>query len=115
MLQKLKAIFLGDRLRLQLPKESVEEVLGKSMRYRAKWTCTGPCALREEGPNCLKIRCKDDRPSGVSNFVVDRDPKSPRFGHATLQSHLLNWNGMAEERGWETNPVMCPNCIKARG
>ena len=52
----------------------------------------------------LKIRTKEDRSSGPSNFQPDAQ------GHSKVPSGLLTWDGLAEERGWKVRPTMCPAC-----
>lgn len=79
--------------------------------YAHAWTCS-TCRPTEAHPipMMLRIRCRENRPDGPSNYVVDADG-SRRSGHATVPTHQLTWNGMAEERGWSTDPVRCPACL----
>jgi hypothetical protein len=57
----------------------------------------------------MRIRSRDARDDGPSNFVAF-PPAHPRKGHAQQPSGVLNWAGLAEERGWKTDPVQCPAC-----
>lgn len=105
MLEKLKAVITGNKVRVEIPKSRVEEVAA-GFKFRAEWTC--PCGKQ------LKIRARQDRFHGPSNFRVDMNPKSRTFGHATLPSDKLTWNGLAAERGWIVDGgVKCPECQRA--
>lgn len=88
--------------RTPLTPDEVRDVAA-GMQYRAEWHC--PC-----GAN-LRIRARDSRRTGPSNFVVFPE-NHPRAGHSQIASSQLNWNGLAEERGWGTDPVKCPACIQ---
>jgi hypothetical protein len=67
-----------------------------AFEYRRVWTC--PCGAQ------LRIRAREARADGPSNFRMGPG------GHAVLPSSDLTWNGLAEERGWQTDPVCCPAC-----
>lgn len=74
-----------------------------ALKFLHTWTCSCGAALR--------IRCRVDRHEGPSNFVVwPVESDDPKYGHSMIPAMALNWNGLAEERGWRTNPIQCPNC-----
>ena len=83
-----------------LPKEVVEGI-SKPFQYVKVWTCR--CGAE------LKIRAREDRSNGPSNFVA-YGIESLRKGHSKIKSSDLTWDGLAEERGWKTQPVECPAC-----
>jgi hypothetical protein len=77
------------------------QTAARTFEFQRIWTCR--CGAQ------LKIRAREDRSSGPSNFTAY--PKGHlRAGHATLPSLALTWAGLAEERGWQTDPVRCPAC-----
>lgn len=81
-----------------------EEARAAARRYEfvRLWECH--CGAR------LKIRSREDRSSGPSNFDPYL-PGHPRAGHSRLPSGALTWDGLAEERGWKTTPrTICPAC-----
>lgn len=82
------------------PEEARER--GSRMQYRREWECG--CGAR------LAIRAKDDRMDGASNFAPFPEGHKHE-GHSQILSGQLSWNGMAEERGWQTGEVVkCPAC-----
>lgn len=90
--------FLSKRgtVRTPLTPQEARET-GATMQYRRQWECG--CGAR------LSIRAKDSRRDGPSNYVA-----SPA-GHSVVPAGQLTWNGMAEERGWQTGEVIrCPAC-----
>lgn len=97
------------RVTVRLPKETVADLTG--FTFSAEWTCEGACAQNLQ-PTKLRIRARQDRAAGPSNF--EAYPKRHRFaGTSKLPSHELTWNGLAEERGWQTTPkVLCPACLE---
>lgn len=79
--------------------ESEAKQLSEGMPHMAIWLCK--CGAK------LRIRSKIERSNEASNFYPDRG------GHSRLPADLLNWNGLAEERGWITHPTaVCPACRK---
>lgn len=83
------------------PEEARER--GDAMQYRREWQCA--CGTQ------LKIRAREPHFDGPSNFVPY--PVGHNLaGHSQLQPRFLTWNGMAEERGWKTDPIQCPACQK---
>jgi len=83
--------------------------LSGTMKYHVTWVCTGPkCTIGKPGHEPKKatitIHARDERPDGPSNFVAVKG------GHSKLPSSDLTWNGLIEERGWKSNPVLCPAC-----
>lgn len=87
------------------------------------WTCTGHgCNAAPPGtparPAQLTLRRREDLPDWPSNFGGVHTAESVRkarlharqIGHSIVPSETLNWNGLAEERGWTTAPVRCPAC-----
>lgn len=94
-----------------IPQHLVQD-LAKSSKFKdfRVWTCA--CGAT------LKIRATFDRGDGPSNFEGFHDelsvekynlPKN-RVGHSIVSNGKLNWNGKAEEVGWNTNPIQCPAC-----
>lgn len=77
------------------------EAIGRTFEFKRVWTCG--CGAQ------LKVRARDDRADGPSNFVP-YPGGHPLFGHSMVKSALLTWNGLAEERGWKTEPIACPAC-----
>lgn len=79
----------------------VVEALGKSFEFVRVWQCG--CGAK------LKIRAREARKDGPSNLTVY--PEWHKLGgHSIVPSGMLTWNGLAEERGWQTDPVLCPAC-----
>lgn len=79
-------------------------IVGKEFRYGRIWRCSGRDCKAE-----LKIKAKANRANGPSNFVPY--PVGHKLaGHSQVPTMDLTWNGLAEERGWLTNPVVCPAC-----
>ena len=92
------------RQKTEIAKDQVE-VVSKlhKMVHRRHWIC--PCGAK------LQIRSRDLRDDGPSNYQTY--PRNHVMaGHATLPADQLNWNGLAEERGWrvEQGRVWCPAC-----
>lgn len=74
---------------------------GEKMIHVHEWNCG--CGAK------LKIRSRDPRGPEESNFQLF--PEGHIYeGHSILPAHLLNWKGLAEERGWQVSPVQCPAC-----
>lgn len=74
----------------------------RTFQFRQNWQCK--CGAE------LTIRAKEDRSSGPSNFVPY--PEGHRHeGHSQVMSGALTWDGLAEERGWQTRPTKCPACV----
>lgn len=97
----------------RLSQQDVQEI-GRSMKYSKEWFCA--CKLHD-GTVCgarLAIRADKDRDNEKSNFVGVYPPNHPDVrlrGHSIVPSGMLNWNGLAEERGWTVEPeVICPAC-----
>lgn len=83
------------------PEEARER--GSVMRHQREWECS--CGAK------LRIRARDSRSEGASNFVPF--PKGHKYvGHSQIPTTFLSWNGMAVERGWSTDPVKCPACVR---
>lgn len=73
-----------------------------TFQFWREWACSR-CHAR------LKIRTRAPREDGPSNFVMY--PKGHLLaGHSQVPADQLNWNGLAEEREWKTDPVVCPAC-----
>jgi len=87
---------------MRIPITPVEaQRAGRAFQHRREWDC--PCGAQ------LKIRGREDRSSGPSNFQPF--PVGHAYaGHSQVSSGALSWNGLAEERGWKTDPVKCPAC-----
>lgn len=96
MINFFKATRKGGTISAVLTRELADKI-ARPFKFVKIWTC--PCGAQ------LKIRAKDNRENGDSNFAVDT------HGKATLEHGELNWNGLAEEKGWHVNPVKCPACI----
>jgi hypothetical protein len=86
---------------LQIPKDVARSIRG--FDHSHEWTCGGP--VKHSGMTVglcgavLRIRSRDQRKDGPSNYVLGRPAAE------------LNWNGLAEERGWDPGaPVLCPAC-----
>lgn len=94
--RKVKTITPEGKVSLPITREVVEK-FEKPFKYVREWTCG--CG------NNLRIRARDHREDGPSNFKKDVN------GRVTLSHGELNWNGLAEEKGWNVNPVQCPACI----
>jgi hypothetical protein len=76
----------------------------KGFVHTAQWTCS--CGAQ------LRIRARDDRASGPSNYKGDF-PSGPLIGQDIVPHHELNWNGLAHKNGWKTAPnvpAQCPAC-----
>lgn len=81
-----------------------------SMAYRRAWTCT--CGAQ------LRIRARETRADGPSNYQGVHTAQSVRassvpasfIGHSIVAHGDLNWSGLAEEQGWQTDPIRCPAC-----
>jgi hypothetical protein len=82
-----------------LPSELPE--VRRSFSYAKHWRC--PC-----GAN-LHIRSRDPRADGPSNFAGVKLGRLKQ-AHSVVPADQLNWDGLAHERGWETNPTRCPAC-----
>jgi len=56
----------------------------------------------------LRIRSVEPR-AEASNWAGDAPD---RYGqrHSVVPAGLLSWEGLANERGWETTPTRCPAC-----
>ena len=115
ILKRVRSLFVppqiltprGTGLVLAMSRENAEAA-GQGFKFVRLWTCR--C-----GAN-LRIRDKKDRKGGPSNFIPF-PPEHPRLaGHSMLPSEHLNWNGMAEERGWkmqdEGDGITCPACLR---
>jgi hypothetical protein len=86
------------KTRTPIPPEVVQ-ALKPSMKHRFEWTC-GCGAV-------LAIRSREPRADGPSNF----HPHPTKPGHSAVSAALLNWHGLAEERGWKVHPkTVCPAC-----
>lgn len=88
------------RVRVPLTPDEAREQ-GSKMPFRREWECA--CGAT------LKIRAEEDRQEGHSNYVPFPSGH-PLEGHSQIRTISLNWNGLAEERGWGTDPVKCPAC-----
>jgi hypothetical protein len=74
--------------------------------YFSEWKCN--CGAK------LKVRSKNDRNGGSSNFTGTFPAGHPKAGHSVTPTEALTWNGLAEERGWKTHPTpVCPACQRA--
>ena len=73
----------------------------RTFGFRRLWICA--CGAT------LTIRAKEDRPEGPTNFRP-YPPTHRSAGHTQVASTFLTWNGLAEERGWLSDPVRCPAC-----
>lgn len=81
---------------------------GVTLLFSRSWLCAF-CGAQ------MRIRAREDRQGGPSNFTAypPNYPIEKLRGHATLGSEFLTWNGLAEERGWQTTPkVKCPACVR---
>lgn len=87
----------------------------RPFRFHHTWLC--PCGAR------LTIRSREARLDGASNFEGVHTWETIRaartrgqivteaaLGHSILLPQFLTWNGLAEERGWQIDPVRCPAC-----
>lgn len=90
------------------------QTVARTMQYSREWFCQNKLP---DGTVCgarLAIRAKDDREDGKSNYIGVYPPNHPdirKRGHSVVPTGMLNWNGMAEERGWIVEPeVKCPAC-----
>ncbi len=89
------------RVRLAIPAEHVETITRRFL-FAHEWICACGATLR--------IRSKEDRSTGPSNFVAF--PAGHKLaGHSQVPSGGLTWDGMAEERGWQTRGTKCPACL----
>jgi len=80
----------------------------KSFKFRKVWTCTGN---HPDRPVTLTIRSRQPRSDRPTNFVAFPDGHE-NAGHSVMPAWALTWDGMAEERGWQTIPdVKCPACV----
>lgn len=78
------------------------------------FSCIFTCAC---GAN-LKLRKREDRDYGPSNYkgvhttltVQQFGLPQDRIGHSIVPHGQLNWKGIAEENGWDTDPIKCPAC-----
>ncbi|MGH9256589.1 MAG: hypothetical protein ACRD3C_18670 [Vicinamibacterales bacterium] len=93
--------------------------MGSKFPFVRTWVCVGRgCDTRPPNrglarrPATLTIRSEIDRSRGPSNYEAYPASHPTKAGHATLPSHMLNWNGLVEERGWGSNPVLCPACTR---
>jgi hypothetical protein len=58
-----------------------------------------------------QLRIRTAEPRAVdSNWNGDR-PDRHGQRHSVVAAGLLSWDGLANERGWETNPTRCPACV----
>lgn len=84
-----------------IPQSAVTDA-ARRMQFVRQWTCGCGAVLR--------IRAKDDRRDGPSNF----EPFPAwhrRAGHSKVPSAELTWSGLAAERGWRVERfVECPAC-----
>ena len=111
MLKKLKDLF-GSQEGVSLPidKAKVEEIAG-GMPFKRTWECEHCMEKGADKPSQLAIRARENREDGPSNYQLETDGTKINYMHATLPTHKLTWNGMAEERGWQVSPtVKCPAC-----
>jgi len=85
------------RVHVPINKELMERVI-EPLKYLKVWKCS--CGIE------LKIRARAPRSESESNWQGVNE-----LGHSKLKSSDLNWNGLANERGWEVEPeVKCPAC-----
>lgn len=101
-------------------REALRTVNGREIApfdFGYEWTCQSlvcdtrenPSAEGERAPARLFIRSRADRAEGPSNYDASR--QNIARPDLKQQPSELNWNGLAEERGWTTAPVvMCPAC-----
>jgi len=103
---------VGYRTGIVRPVQLTDTNTGKP-RFMKEWICACGATLR--------IFADKDRGEGPSNFEGVHTAKSvekynihPRYiGHSIVSSGLLNWAGLAEERGWKVEPLVeCPACQK---
>lgn len=106
-------------IHIPIPPEKLESIK-EGMRYSRTWVCSTPVHYLANGsvrksPVKLKITGIKDRENGPSNFkgVFPAFYPIERFrGHSIVPSGELNWNGIAEERGWQVEPiVLCSICL----
>lgn len=91
-------------------KEILDAIAG-TMRFVKRWECG--CGAG------ITIKADKERGTGSSNFegvhtaetIKKYGLEKRMIGHSIVQSGLLNWNGLLEERGWQSNPVICPACL----
>lgn len=87
-----------------LPKEVAREL--KGFEYRRAFECS---ACETDKKTQISIRSREDRMDGPSNFLPY--PVGHKLaGHSQVESGQLTWNGLLEERGWDSDPVRCPAC-----
>lgn len=111
MFKKLTELFSSNgHISLPIDKSQVEELSG-GMKYKRTWECEHCVDAGATHPARLAIRAREDRADGPSNYKLETDGTKINYMHATLPTHELTWNGMAEERGWQVHPtVKCPAC-----
>lgn len=84
-------------------RETLRDPAGREIppfEFGYEWHCG--CGAR------LFVRSRTARDEGPSNFDPARqDPARPELKQ---QPSTLNWAGLAAERGWQTDPVVCPAC-----
>jgi hypothetical protein len=79
----------------EVPKGSAKKF---GMRYSRIFKCA--CGTQ------MVIHAADPRDDLPSNFEGVKPT-----GHSNVPAHALNWKGLAEERGWKTDPkIVCPAC-----
>lgn len=93
---------VATRAHIPVSREFVESTQEGAFVHVRAWQCG--C-----GAN-LRIRSRQDHKERPTNFIPH--PKSAgRFaGHSKLSPEDLTWDGLAEERGWKVDPVLCPAC-----
>ena len=82
-----------------LTPEETRTVQGFDHRREWKCFCGNRLAIRSRDPHLDEPSNARFRPATVTGEM-----------HATLQPNQLTWKGLAEERGWKTDPVTCPAC-----
>lgn len=98
----LKGADHGDpKVSIPLTPEEVRHA-ARTFQFRRTFVCS-QCKCE------LTIRAREDRSSGPSNYRVY--PETHRSaGHSVVPSGALTWRGLAEERGWKLDPIVCPAC-----
>jgi phage FluMu protein Com len=93
-------------IRFPLNKEVARDITGFNFQRTFKCSCVNEFT---ENPTQITIRTRTDRSDGPSNFLSYPDGHK-QVGHSQVDSDLLSWNGLLEERGWDSSPVKCPAC-----
>ena len=96
--------------RLGLKKEAARQLPGFEHHRRFSCACTVTGEASDDAQRTsITIRSRTARADGPSNFLP-YPPGHRLAGHSQVAATELNWAGLLEERGWDSNPVRCPAC-----